>query len=185
MTQEEKVAIRKSILPAEMSRGKATYLLQTVWPGASQEAITRAALICAQYQLNPLLKHIALLRFTNKRTGKDVWEPVLEIKASRIIAHRNHIFTYEDGPRMMTDIEEKAIFGEVYSDRLCAIVKLKDNLGNIFPGYGFWLKGDEPYGQDKGNTKANMAFIRAERNALDKMAPGELPEVELTENTYI
>jgi len=37
----------------------------------------------------------------------------------------------------------------------------------------------------KGNTKANMAFIRSERNALDRLFAGEMPQgVEIIDEEY-
>jgi hypothetical protein len=60
-------------------------------------------------------------------------------------------------------------------ERIWAITKLKIS-DDIYPGYGNWPKNAIAYGSDKGNSQRNMAFIRSESNALDKMAPGESDE---------
>jgi len=160
----------KELTTQSMNQSKAMYLLKTIWPGAPQQEIVKAGIICAQYNLNPLMRQIYLIQF-----GKD-WVPVLGIKATRAIAQRKHSYSYLDGPRVMTEQEQVVTFGEADKDRLWAVCKLKDESNNIYPGYGFWPKDKPAYGIDKGNSPRNMAFIRAERSALDKMAPGELPD---------
>jgi len=41
------------------------------------------------------------------------------------------------------------------------------------------------YGTDKGNTKANMAFIRSERNAFGRLSPDALPPgIEVIDEDY-
>jgi hypothetical protein len=64
----------------------------------------------------------------------------------------------------------------VRKDHLCAITILIDEKGNKYPGYGRWPLSQNPKGMDKGNTKANMAMIRSESQALEKLAPGQMPE---------
>jgi hypothetical protein len=161
-----------------MSKNQALYLLKTIWPEAPVDEQVKAAMICHQYQLNPLMRQVYLVQF-----GKD-WVTVLGIKASRQIAQQHHKYSYLDGPRVMTEEERRKILGDVEADRIWAITVLKDSEGNIYPGYGFWPKDKQPYGGDKGNSARNMAFIRSERNALDKMAPGELPDIEATDEVY-
>ncbi len=168
-----------------ISQNKAMYYLRTLWRDAPDVEIEKAGIVCATYGLNPLLGQVFLIPFFNKKTGKNDYSMVLGIKATRQIAQLHHSYGYADGPRRMTDDEQKAIFGEVYTDRIFAITKIKDRDGNIYPGYGYWLTGDDVRGGDKGNTKLNMAFIRSERNALDKMAPGEQPDqVDVIDGNY-
>jgi len=164
---------------AIITKTNATDILRTVWPKAPEHEILKAALLCASKQLNPLMKHVFLIQFGND------WVTVLGIKATRLLAARQKALSYVDGPRVMTDDEQKAIFGEVDPALLRAIVKVKDKEGNVYPGYGHWLKSQNPYGSDKGNSKANMAFIRAERSALDKACPGALPaDFETIDETF-
>lgn len=169
----------------QMTQKEAMYLLKTVWPKAPDVEIIKAAIICQQYNLNPLMKQIFILKFKNKEGGYD-YAIVRGIKSDRIIAQRAAgRYSYADGPRVMTEAEQAEIFGEADSSKLWAITKIKDRDGNIYPGYGFWPKSINVYGADKGNTPLNMAFIRSERNALDKMAPGALPDIDVIDDAYI
>ena len=102
------------------------------------------------------------------------------------MAARQKTVSYVDGPRVMTDEEQKIIFNEVDYDHVWAICKGKDSQGNQFVGYVNWPRNKEPYGTDKGNCKANMAFIRAERQMLDRACPGALPaDVETVDEAYV
>lgn len=167
-----------------MTQTKAIYLLKTVWPNAPDDEVIKASIICATYGLNPLLKQVSLISFKNKNGGVS-WVTVLGIKATRNIAlGTGHKYGYIDGPRVMTEDEQKTIFGQTYPDRIVAITKIKDHDGNIYPGYGFYPKDGSVQGADKGNSVANMAFIRSERNALDKMAPGQLPNTEVIDEEF-
>lgn len=185
MTTETQVTTRE-YLPFGLTQKQAAYLLKTIWPKAPDAEIIKAALICRQYGLNPLMKHIFLIPFENRKTGETTWSIVLAISATRLIARqKGMVYSYIDGPRVMTEDEQTTIFGQVEKDKIWAIVKVQDGKGNQYPGYGFWDLNSHPYGNDKGNTQRNMAFIRAERNALNKMAPGELPDVDVVDEDYI
>ncbi len=168
----------------------ATEILETVWPDAPEVEVFKAAMVCHQYGLNPLMHHLFLIPFKRRRQGKIVgedWVTVLGIKATRLIAHRHGDFSYlDDTPRVMTDDEQKRIYGSVDSTKIMAITKLKDSKGNEASGYGAWPLGEEPYGAEKGNTRANMAFIRSERNALDRLFAGEMPQgIQVVDEEYI
>jgi len=164
-------------------------VLNTLWPNASRESQVKAAMICVQYELNPLMRHLFLIPFKKKEGDKWVekWEPVMGIQASRLIAHRAGDFSYiDDTPRVMTEEEQVKVYGESLTDRICAITRLRDSKGNEAVGYGVYLKKDEPYGQDKGNTKANMAFIRSERQAMDRLFAGKMPsELGIVDAQYV
>ena len=200
---EENIVTRRERMVKELGKDKATALapyagavlkteteamevLRTVWPDAPVENMRVAALICVQYELNPLMKHIYLLPFKTKGGGT-TWATVLGIQANRLIAHRAGDYSYEDDtPRIMTRVEEERIFGEVLDDRIWAITKLKDAKGNEAVGYGFYLKSENPYGTDKGNTRANMAFIRSERQAMDRLFAGKLPQaIDVMDERYM
>ena len=168
----------------------ATEVLETIWPDAPEVEVFKAAMVCHQYGLNPLMKHLFLIPFKRRRQGKVVgedWVTVLGIKATRLIAHRHGDFSYlDDTPRVMTEEEQKRIYGYIDKNKIMAITKLKDSKGNEASGYGAWPLGEEPYGAEKGNTKANMAFIRSERNALDRLFAGEMPQgIQVVDEEYI
>ena len=167
-----------------LTQEQATFILQTCWPKALPTAVLKAAMICHQYGLNPLMKHLHLVEYK----GKDgsTWEPIFGISATRLIASRKGSYSYIDGPRIMTEDEQLATFGEKYPTTLCAITVIADFNGNKAPGYGFWPKNKEPYGADKGNTKFNMASIHSERQAFDRLLPGEMPaDIEVGDIDYL
>lgn len=169
---------RGQFLPNVISQRQAAFLLKSIWKDAPDSEIIKAALICQQYQLNPLMKQLYLIKYGTE------WVTVLGIKATRRMALKNHKYSYIDGPRIMTEQEQKDILGVVDADKLWAITKIKDSDGNVYPGYGNIPRDAKVYGNDKGNTSRNLAFIRSERNAIDKMAPGELPDLDVTDDQY-
>jgi hypothetical protein len=120
------------------------------------------------------MKHVFLIPF-NEGKSNETWETILSIKATRLIASRSGRFSYLTGPRVMTDKEQQDTFGEVDQANIVAITMLKDLAGNQAPGYGRWPKNKAVYGEDKGNTKENMAIIRSERQAFERLLPGEMP----------
>ncbi len=180
-------------LPSVITKEQAAYLIKTIWPKAPETEVVKAAILCKQYGLNPLMKQVFLVKFDKWDDGKKVgedWAIVLGIKASRQIAQQamkraGIRYSYADGPRAMTEAEQVAIFGKVNKANFWAITTLKDSQGNLYPGYGSWPVDKKPYGMDKGNDIFNMAFIRSERKALDKLAPGELPDIETGDDAYI
>ncbi len=172
-----------------LTREQAMEILSTIWPDAPEVEVLKAAMICHQYGLNPLMKHVFLIPFKRRKGGQVVgedWVAVLGIKANRLIAHRAGDYSYlDDTPRIMTAQEQERIFGEVDDSKVWAITKLRDSKGNEAPGYGPWPLDEVPYGAEKGNTKTNMAFIRSERNALDRLFAGEMPQgVEVIDEEY-
>jgi hypothetical protein len=146
-----------------------------------------------QYRLNPLAKHLYLIPFDNKRTGKTDWTLVWGIEATRLVARRaarKHkiSFGYIDfSPRSMTEAEQMKINGKLDDSKIWAITILRDDKGNDCFGVGFWPKDKAIQGADKGNTPENMARIRSERNALNRLLPGEMPgdEVEIEDEAYL
>ena len=185
MTLEKQVARRpQDYLPVPITKEQAMYLLKTIWPKAPEVEVIKAGILCQQYGLNPLMRQVYLIEF-----GKE-WVTVLGIKATRQIAQqalkkRGIHYSYADGPRVMNEKEQEKIRGKIEPDKIWAITILQDSEGNKYPGYGFWPANKQPYGTDKGNDALNMAFIRSERNALDKLAPGELPDIEVGDDAYI
>ncbi len=187
--QERMRALAKYEGVTSLSKRDALEIWDTIWPEAPAIEKTRAALLCATQQLNPLMKHVFLIPF-NKGKENETWETIIGIKAKRLMASRRGPFSYiDDTPRLMTEAEQVKRWGSVHADKLVVIVKLKDpKTGAEAPGYGEWpLKklgwrnnkqvesDNEPYGVEKGNSKFNMATIHAESQALDRLRPGEMP----------
>ncbi|MFA5377224.1 MAG: recombinase RecT [Dehalococcoidia bacterium] len=158
-----------------LTKQEAYEILETIWPGAPPTEKNRAAMLCKSYQLNPLMKHVYLMPFKSK--DGTTWATVLGIATTRLLAARRGAFSYcDDTPRVMTEDEQKKVFGNIDDTKLWAIVKVQDpKTGAVAVGYGFWPKGANVYGTEKGNTAFNMACIRAERQALGRLRPGEMP----------
>lgn len=154
-----------------------TEIIATLWPEAPEVERKKALLICYQYHLNPLLKHIYIIGpFVDKKTGEESWATVPSIKTKRILAGRQRRYSYlDDTPRIMTDAEQKKMHGYVDPDKLWFITKLRDDRGHTASGYGNYPKGKDPYGTDKGNTKENMGMIRSESAALERLNPEPMP----------
>jgi len=173
---------------ASLTQVQARDILKTIWPKAPDVEVLKAALICHQYGLNPLMKHIFLIPYKNKKEGTVDWVTQQGIKSNRLIAQRKHHYSYMDlTPRRMTEDEQRKINGEIDNSKIWALTLLKDmDTGAEAPGVGSWPKDEDPYGKEKGNTKLNMACIRSERAALDRQYPGEMPEgVSVIDEEYI
>ncbi len=173
-----------------LRKEEAREIIDTIWPEAGKASpaeVFKAVTICAQYGLNPLMKHLYLIPFWNKdRKGYD-YVAVLGIGATRLIASRKHAYSYiDDTPRLMTAEDQEKTFGELSPNKLMAVTILKDmKTGATARGYGSWPKDVDPKGVDKGNSKANMAFIRSERQALDRLCPADMPKnVEVVDEQY-
>lgn len=175
-----------------LTRAQAMYVLQTIWPDAPQVEVIKAAMICAQYGFNPLMRHIFLIPFKKHNKKGEVigvdWAIVRGIGADRLLAQRRHHFSYLDlSPRRMTEEEQTKVRGEVDDSKIWAITKIKDmDTGAEAMGIGSWPAHEEPYGVEKGNSKLNMACIHSERQALDRQYPGEMPQgVGVIDEKYI
>ena len=168
-----------------LTKSQAMDILKLVYPEVPDNQIIRTAILCKDFGLHPLLKEIYIIPFETKK-GK-LWTTVLGINATRKMMARYGSFSYADNtPRVMTEEEQKTIFGEVQTDRIVAITKLRTKGGLEAQGYGHYLLKDMPYGIDKGNTKANMAFIRSERQAFSRLFPDTIPQdVEVIDEAYI
>lgn len=182
------VAKRLAHIPkhGQLTRPDAEYILSLVYPGCPREEIVRCAILCRDFGLHPLMKEVYLIPFKDKG-GKENYVTVLGINATRkLMALRGSYSYVDDTPRLMTNTEQKRIFGEVDENNIVAITKLQTKDGLEAPGYGRWPKDKQPYGTDKGNTKANMAFIRSERNAFGRLSPDALPpDVEIVDEAYV
>lgn len=181
--KENTKALAKYESAVVISRDMAKEIVDTLWKGAPDQEKAKAIILCSTYNLNPLMKHIHLVkynRWNKERTaivGED-WSLIQGIQATRLLAHRNHNFTYIDmSPRRATPEEVETILGDqVKSDQIYAFVHIKD-LDNGAEAYGLkgWSAKDRVKGEDKGNTPLHMACIRAERQALEFLYPAEMP----------
>ena len=176
--EQKATALAKYAGAGALTQLQAAEIVTTIWPGAPEVEVKKAAMVCAQYGLNPLMKHLYLIPFNTKKGDK--WEVnysmVLGIKASRIIARRRGGYAYlDDTPRIMSTAEQEKIFGEVDQLNICAITRLQDRKGNSAIGTGRWPKATPVKGGDKGNSALNMAMIRSERQALERLFPDSLP----------
>ncbi|MDP2661919.1 MAG: recombinase RecT, partial [Dehalococcoidia bacterium] len=155
-----------------MTADIAEKIIQTIWPGSAPEVVTKAIMICAQNNLNPLMGDVFIVHYAGK-SDKDV--VVLGIDGNRKIARRKTPYEYVDGPRAMRADEIEAT-GENPKAVIGAVVVLQTPAGGRFPGYGFYGRDQSFLGADKGNTRFNMACLRAERAALKRLMPdNELP----------
>lgn len=170
---------------------KAKEIVMSLWPEAPAIEVEKASILCTQYGLNPLMGHLALVKYDKyegtgdkrHKVGED-WVRIIPIKANRLIVSQIKglkRWSYMDNtPRVMTEAEEKMIYGEAKKDRVRAITKLKAFFVDCEPsevqGYGEIMLNASLKGAEKGNSYQNMAFIRSERNAFDRLAPGSLPD---------
>jgi len=164
-----------------LTKTQAMDILKLVYPEVPEDEIIRCAMLCRDFGLHPLMKQVYIIKF-----GKQ-WVTVLGINATRQITALRGSFSYADNtPRVMTEREQKTILGEIDETKIWAITKLITKTGLEAQGYGNYPKSETPYGTDKGNTKANMAFIRSERNAFSRLFPEALPQgVEVIDEAYV
>ena len=160
-----------------LTRQQALEIMETIWPNAPAVDKTAAAMLCVSYGLNPLANHVFLIPFEDKKTGVTTWTRVWGIRAKRLVASRRGAYCYLDmTPRLMTDDEQVKVWGAVDETSLCYITILRDmKSGAEASGFGKWPKNEIPKGTSKGNSQANMASIRSESQALDRLRPAEMP----------
>ncbi|KKL50341.1 hypothetical protein LCGC14_2306470 [marine sediment metagenome] len=182
--QEVSTALAAQGLPMSgtLTEAQATTVLKTIWRDAPEIEIWKAAKICQDFGLHPLLKHLYLIKYGS------TWTMVLGIGATRLMMARRGAFGYTDNtPRIMTDEEQKAIFGTVDKENIVAITKLRTATGLEAQGYGKYPKKEGHFqGGDKGNTRENMAFIRSERSAFSRLNPDALPPgLDVVDERYV
>lgn len=203
MTQEigeqKTKALDRYIDTAAITKRIATDIVETLWGDAPIIEKSKCILLCQTYQLNPLMKHIYLIgykRYNNRKLVVDGqgnpildWSIQIGIGATRLLAQRKHNFSYLDmTPRKATEDEIRKILGDT-ADAECiyGFVHIKDvDTGAEAFGLRGIGKTENIKGVEKGNTHLNMACVRAERLALDRQYPGEMPQgVEVVDERYI
>lgn len=178
-------ALAKVPTTGALTQSQAMHILKLVYPMVPEDEIVRCAILCRDFALHPLMKEVYIIPFG--KGDKQVWVTVLGINATRKLMAQRGSFSYLDNtPRVMKEEEQRDIFGEVDPHNIRAITKLETKDGLKAQGYGSWPKDREPYGIDKGNSKANMAFIRSERNAFGRLFTDAIPQnVEIVDEAYI
>jgi len=194
MTQEhgekKTSALEKYQGGGQLTKDSAMHILKLVYPNCPEPQIVRTAILCQDFGLHPLMKEVYLIPFKNKDGGSD-YATVIGIAANRKIASaKKGSFSFmDDSPRAASHQEIVKQFGDnslEEKNNLISICKLKGEKGNTATGFGLWPKDKNPQGTDKGNTPRNMANIRAERQALDRL-PGEampLKDYDVIDESY-
>mgnify|MGYP001589901997 FL=1 len=171
----------------KLSQAEAHIVVKSIWPDAPDLEVLKAAVLCRDFKINPLNPRTPIFLICyNKGKETETWSLQLGIGTKRWLASHQGTRppSYVDGPRIMTDAEQKAIRGEVDDAKWWAITVVERD-GNRYPGYGSFGKKDAVKGADKGNNPQNMAFTRSESAALHRMDPGGVPDVEVVDETYI
>ncbi len=191
-------ALEKYSGSVAITKPMATEIVETLWGNAPTIEKAKCILLCHTYQLNPLMKHLYLVSYKRNYKGKPVivngkqvidWSIQLGIGATRLMAQRNHNFSYLDmTPRKASAQELEKILGDTVDPNcVYGFVHIKD----VDTGAeAFGLRGintrDNIKGTEKGNTYLNMACVRAERQALDRQYPGEMPVgIEVVDERYM
>ena len=169
-----------------LTEEKAALVVKTLWPKAPEAERLAAAIVCHQYGLNPLMKHLFLIKYG------DTWDMRIAITANRLIAVREGKFSYEeDTPRAATKQEIDRKYGEEDGAKIAksnhvSITKLKDMAsGATATGFGVFPRDKQPKGTENGNTAQNQADIRGERQALARLRPGALPAGEVVDERFV
>jgi len=180
----------------QLTKAEAHEVILEIWADAPQDKRNQAAILCADYGLHPLKKHVFLVPY-NRGKPNEKWEMIMGIGAARLLAARSGPTSYiGDTPRIMTDAEQMVVRQKVDPDNLWAITVVRDpRTGATARGYGYYpMKGGDLVGggeiergsYGKGNSRENMAMIRSERQALDRLRPGELPgNVQVVDEAYM
>jgi len=193
-------ALAKYIGTAAITKVIATEIVESLWGEAPPIEKTKAILLCQTYQLNPLMKHIYLIPYKRKdRAGEFIvdgqgnlvqdWSMQIGIGATRLMAQRKHNYSYLDlTPRKATQEEIDKILGDTADpNSIYGFCHIKDiNSGAEAFGLRGIPKKERIKGEEKGNTHLNMACVRAERLALDRQYPGEMPQgIEVVDERFI
>lgn len=174
--KETSTALARLPMSGRLTQPEAMHILKLVYPNVPEDQIIRTAILCRDFGLHPLMKEVYIIGFKNKAGGID-YSTVIGIAANRkMAADKKGAYSFiDDSPRAASKEEIAKQYGENSEegkDNLVSICRLKGQLGNDAVGFGLWPKNKSPYGTDKGNTPRNMANIRSERQALDRL-PGE------------
>jgi len=196
VNQDQALVAKGMPLSGLITKEQATTILTTIWPGAPELEVYKAAMLCQDYGLHPLMRHVYLIKYDryerqpdgSRRKAGENWTTVLGIGATRLMMARQGTFSYiDDTPRIMSEQEQMRIFGKVDPANIVAITKLRTRDGLEANGYGKYPRDGKPMGTDKGNSIENMAFIRSERAAFGRLFPdARLPkDVDVVDEQYM
>ncbi len=176
-------------LTGALTQPQAMHILKLVYPKVPEDEIIRTAIFCRDYGLHPLAKEVFIIPFKNKAGGND-YAMVVGIPASRKIAHalKGEFSFLDDTPRAASEEEIAKQFGKNSEEsqlNIISVTKLQGEGGNLAIGFGLYPKTATPKGTEKGNTKRNMANIRSERQAMDRLPGKAIPKVEVVDERYI
>ena len=191
MNVNQALAERNLPTAGVMNESQALQVCRVYWPDAPDTNIQAAAYLCRDYGLHPGANHVYLVAYNKKdQNGKVIgksWEMIWSIAAKRLVAMRiKGQYSYlDDTPRIMSDEEEIKIFGAVDKSKVRAITKLRNMHGMEVSGHGEINASATVKGVDKGNSLLNMAMVRSESRALDRL-PGNitLPKMEAIDPEY-
>lgn len=187
---EKTKALARLPMTGALTQPQAMEILKLVYPNVPEHQIVRTAILCRDFGLHPLMKEVYIIGFKNKQGGID-YSTVIGITANRkMAADKKGAYSFlDDSPRAASQeeiIKQYGMGSDEERNNLISICKLKGEKGNEVTGFGLYPKDDKPYGMDKGNTPRNMANIRSERQALDRL-PGEalpLRDIEVIDTTF-
>ncbi|KKM92122.1 hypothetical protein LCGC14_1221580, partial [marine sediment metagenome] len=132
-------------------------IIDTIWGDAPEVEKYKAGMICKDFGLNPLMNHVYLIPFKRWEDGKVVgidWATVIGRGAKRLMASRRGPYSYiENTPRVMTEEEQMATFGEYDEDKLYCITKLQD------PQTGVTAVGVEDYAMEIRIAHGNGSLL--------------------------
>ena len=171
-----------------LTQPEAMHILKLVYPNVPEAEIIRAAILCRDFGLHPLMKEVYIIGFKNKDQTTS-YSTVIGIAASRkMAADRKGLYSFLDGtPRAATQAEITKQFGvnsEEEKANLISICILRGEKGNEATGFGLWPKDKSPYGMDKGNTPRNMANLRSERPAYSRLPGDVVPPIEVIDEAF-
>ncbi len=199
--KEISTALAKYQGVVSLTEPQAREVLITLWPEADKASpaeFYKAMMLCTQYGLNPLMRHLFLIPFWNTDRKRYEHICVQGISSNRLIASRKHHWSFlDDTPRIGSEAEVIKHYGKVNPDILRAIVKMRDiETGAEVTAWGEWpmwktkdgkRAPNEPKGTDKGNSMVNMACTHAERKGLDMLYPADMPpsDIPVADEHYI
>jgi hypothetical protein len=184
------VARDERVLDLSSKQAAALDILRTSYPTAPEVEIKAAAIICATYDGDPLMGDIFLIPYKDK-DGKVTWSRVCSIKFKRKLGQRVSPFTYiDDTPRMLSEAEGQKIYGKRWNffskGKIVAITKLRDlATGKTAQGIGSWPESAGVIGAIKGNTPENMAFIRSESQAIERLNITAGPQMDVIDERFV
>jgi len=186
-----RVARDERSLAVSEKQAAALDILRTSYPDAPEVEIKAAAIICATYDGDPLMGDIFLIPYKDKDKGTVTWSRVCSIKFKRKLGQRVSPFTYlDDTPRMLSEAEGVKIYGKRWASfskgKIVAITKLRDlATGKTSQGVGTWPESAGVIGAIKGNTQENMAFIRSESQAIERLNITAVPQMDVIDERFV